>query len=192
MDMGFEKGSSPPCTFCHPQKHICLTVHGDDFVSEGNYKALSWMDCMLRKHFEVQTEIMGADPGLVKEMRLLNRLVTWTPRGIMSEPDPRHGEIVIRELGLDGDGVSSLVTPGEKIAAKPKVASEKDGTYFCAECDHVHAFGEWPAELSNVSGCDYVSSGKQDLDDMIRSSEESSNQSRKHTREHCFFCFGQC
>ena len=120
---------------------------------------------------------MGADPGLVKEMRLLNRLVAWTPRGTMREAAPRHGEIVIRELGLDDDGVSSAVTPGERITVKPKVASENDGTYLCAECDHVHAFGEWPAELSSMSGCDHGSSAKQDLDDKLPSSKETSSQS---------------
>ena len=161
----------PPCTFYHPHKHICTTVHGDDFVSEGTYKSLKWMDDMLRKHFEVKTETMGEGLGLVKEMRLLNRLVTWTTPGIMWEPDPRHCETVLRELGLDGNGVTSVVTPGEKGSVKQTVATQGDGPYLCAECGSVHCFGELPTESCESDVPVAAPSGKQDFLGMLRDPE---------------------
>ena len=47
LNMGFQKGSSSPCTFFHPGESICLTVHGDDFISEGTLGSLQWMDLEL-------------------------------------------------------------------------------------------------------------------------------------------------
>ena len=36
-----------------------------------------------------------------KEMRTLNRIVTWTASGIQYEGDQRHVEIAMKELGLN-------------------------------------------------------------------------------------------
>ena len=60
-----------------------MTVHGDDFISEGTWAALVWFDEQLKRHFEVNTDIMGEHADLANELRLLNRLVTWTAQGIV-------------------------------------------------------------------------------------------------------------
>ena len=44
-------------------------------------------------------------------MRILNRVVSWTPRGLTYEADPRHAELIIQDLGL-GDA-RAVVTPGQ-------------------------------------------------------------------------------
>ena len=49
LAMGFVKGERSPCTFYHPSRSICLTVHGDDFVSVGALEDLTWMDVELKK-----------------------------------------------------------------------------------------------------------------------------------------------
>ena len=38
--------------------------------------------------------------GTKQNIDILNRLVSWTNRGIELEGDPRHAEIIIREMGL--------------------------------------------------------------------------------------------
>ena len=56
-------------------------------------------------------------------MRVLNRIVEWTPKGITYEADQRHAEIICRDLGLKekSKGVS---TPGVKPKANTKEEKE--------------------------------------------------------------------
>ena len=42
-----------------------------------------------------------------KTMRVLNRIVHWTPSGIEYEADQRHAAIIVRELGLKPDSKSA-------------------------------------------------------------------------------------
>ena len=102
--LGFVKGSSSPCSFRHEDRRINLVVHGDDFLSEGEAQELRWFDIELRKHFELKTEVLGPDVknGEVQEIRLLNRILTWSDKGIVWEADPRHAELLIEQLGLQG------------------------------------------------------------------------------------------
>ncbi len=39
---------------------------------------------------------LGGDEGGLKELRVLNRVIQWTPAGLRYEADPRHAEIVVR------------------------------------------------------------------------------------------------
>ena len=43
----------------------------------------------------------------------MNQIIRWTDRGIELEADPRHAEIVVRELGLEGATPSKV--PGVKL-----------------------------------------------------------------------------
>ena len=43
-------------------------------------------------------------------MRLLNRIVSWETAGISYEPDQRHAELIIREIGLAT--ANKVTTPG--------------------------------------------------------------------------------
>ena len=47
-----------------------------------------------------------------KSMRILNRIIWWTNTGIDIEADPRHVEILIKEMGL-GEA-NPVITPGAK------------------------------------------------------------------------------
>ena len=44
----------------------------------------------------------------------MNRIVTWTPEGIKYEADQRHGEIILKQLGLQEEGAKAVLTPGVK------------------------------------------------------------------------------
>ena len=52
-------------------------------------------------------------------MRILNKVVRWTPEGVELEADPRHAELVVRELGLENARASRVpgVKPGKEDEA---------------------------------------------------------------------------
>ena len=96
-----------------------MTVHGDDFTSCGTTADLAWLQRCFEKRFEVTTTVLGPEKAQALEVRILNRVIRWTDAGIAYEPDPRHSEIAIRELGLDAARTKVASTPGtkEEIAA---------------------------------------------------------------------------
>ena len=49
-------------------------------------------------------------PGTKQSIDILNRLVTWTERGIELEADPRHVELILREMGCEGAKVTTALT----------------------------------------------------------------------------------
>ena len=83
------------------------------------------MEAELRKHFEFKVSgRLGSDKDDDKAVRILNRTAQWTSEGIVLESDTRHTEIVVKQLGFDGDkparasrlksSVKSVSTPGIK------------------------------------------------------------------------------
>ena len=91
---------------------MVLTVHGDDFTIAGSTTTLAWVKKEFEKRFKVTTHILGPEDGQEREVRFLNRVIRWTKDGLEYEPDQRHSEIAIRELGLEG--ARAATTPGTK------------------------------------------------------------------------------
>ena len=56
---------------------------------------------------------LGTDKEDDKEMRVLNRIIRISDDALLYEPDPRHVELLSRDLGLDMGG-TSRATPGDK------------------------------------------------------------------------------
>ena len=64
----------------------------------------------LESAYEIKFDIAGPKPQGPKEIKILWRIVTFTPEGIQDEPDPGHMEKAIHKLVLtEGKGVA---TPG--------------------------------------------------------------------------------
>ena len=113
VKMGFVRGMASPCNFHHPGRNISTTVHGDDFTSTGREGELKWFEAELLKNFEIKTEYLGPDTKRhLQEIRVLNRVINWTADGVTYEADPRHAEILIRELQLEGS--KPVTTPGAR------------------------------------------------------------------------------
>ena len=111
-EWGFKVGRSSPRVMYHPTRNVRLVVHGDDFTALGYEADLDWYRKVLTHTFEAKVKCrLGQGIADEKSMRLLNRIVHWTPSGIEYEADQRHAEIVIRELGLKPDS-KSVNTPG--------------------------------------------------------------------------------
>ncbi len=102
-----------PCTFYHNFRDIRAVVHADDFAMLGNCQELDWFKSRIESKLEIKCkERMGEREGDMKSIRILNRIVTWTPDGIEYESDQRHAEIIVKQMGLK---------PGSKSVAAPAV-----------------------------------------------------------------------
>jgi hypothetical protein len=108
--LGFAKGRASPCCFYHAGLSVRCIVHGDDFVLSGAAAALDEVKRGMHERFLLkELGRLGNAPGELKELRVLNRIIRWTPGGFKYEADPRHGEILVRGVA----GVErALSSPG--------------------------------------------------------------------------------
>ena len=116
VGLGFRQARSSPCVFRHRELDARLVVHGDDLWLLGDGDALENLLPRLYATYELKSEgVLGPDPEDAKAVRSLNKLIRFLPDvGIEIEADPRHGEIVVGELGLGQAGSKSAGTPGSK------------------------------------------------------------------------------
>ena len=100
----------------------------------------TWRGLILRRR-----AILGPGDGDDKTVTILNRLVTWvclsgSRNQIEIEADPRHREILLAQMNLDGANTKSVTTPAVKIQeSTPQMLTKID----IQECDdesklHVH------------------------------------------------------
>ena len=80
------------------------------------------MEKRLQEKYQIKTRWLGPKETHEQEVRIVNRIVSWTEAGITYEADPRHAELMIKESQLvDGKGV---VTPGTHDEGR--TSSDKD------------------------------------------------------------------
>ena len=99
-------------------------VHGDDFVGAGNHSVLGRIRAALEDKYKLKVEMLSGDKADVQEVEILNKIIRWTDRGVELEADPRHAEIVVRELGLEGATPSKV--PGAKVDGNTDNPMPKD------------------------------------------------------------------
>ena len=132
LKIGFTQGEASPYTFSHEGKGLRCYIHGDDFVTVGTDKELKWMKQELEKAYELKTQVLGPSKEDLQQVRALNRIMTWKSHGISYEADPRHAEIVIKELGLsDAKGVVTLGTKEEGTTKDHKDEKLQDTARVC-------------------------------------------------------------
>ena len=113
LQMGFEQCRSSPCCFLHPSRGIAIVIHGDDFTSLGTDEDLDWYETELQRYFEVELRgRLGTGSKDLQEIKILNRVVRLDARGLAYEADPRHVELLVKSLGLDG--CRRVSSPGSK------------------------------------------------------------------------------
>ncbi len=111
--MGFTKGLASSCCFYHAKRGIQCVVHGDDFVFAGDKEDLVWARRQMENAFLCTIEgTLGGDAGDAKEMRVLNRILRWSRDGLRYEGDPRHVEMLVRDMGAAEQ--QPLTGPGGK------------------------------------------------------------------------------
>ena len=88
---GFKQGVASTCVFTHDERDLRCVVHGDDFIFSGTSESLAWVTERMHESFLVKVVgQLGGDPGDLQEVRVLNRVLRWTPEGITYEADPRQ------------------------------------------------------------------------------------------------------
>jgi hypothetical protein len=115
--------------------------HGDDFVTEGTRKDLTWFAAELNKHLIANVKgVLGprTDLGDAAELSVLNRIIRWIPHGdeggerIEVEGDPRHVEILAFTMGLtmDSNPVSSPGVKPKNVESTAKELNEEGRTKY--------------------------------------------------------------
>jgi len=119
---GFVQGMASPCCFHHGARDLRCVVHGDDFVFVGHDRDLDWMTKRMAESFLTKVVgRLGGDEGDDKEIRVLNRVLRWSAEGIYYEADPRHAELLARDLAPSGPRVT---TAGVKMEFKEEGEEE--------------------------------------------------------------------
>ena len=75
-------------------------MHGDDFTALGVDASIDNLEAGLKASFEIKVHGRIGGPLPLKEMRILNRIVTLTEKGILYEADPRHAELLVRNMSV--------------------------------------------------------------------------------------------
>ena len=84
--VGFTKGVGSPCVFHNQTRDLTCVIHGDDFTILGWSQQLDWFLKKIQVRFESKHRgRIGPGSKDQKEMRILNRIVTWTEEGIEYE-----------------------------------------------------------------------------------------------------------
>ena len=96
-------------------------MHGDDFASVGHRAALKWFLQKLESRFEIKTSVIGTGVGEVREARVLNRILRITELGWEYEPDQRHAEMIVEQLGLKDAKPVEIPTEEEKSGKRKKM-----------------------------------------------------------------------
>ena len=85
---------------------------GDDFtVLAEKEELLLIYNEMSKKLIANSRGILGPD-GDTGSIRILNRIVEWTGKGLRYEADQRHADIIVKELGLSGSRTKPVGSPG--------------------------------------------------------------------------------
>jgi hypothetical protein len=117
---GFVQGVASACCFHHSSRDLRCMVHGDDFVFVGPDSDLAWAEKVMAESFLVKVVgRLGGDAGDLPEIRILNRILRWTPDAIVYEADPRHAEILVKEFGADGHAVRTPGIKGKAVEDAP-------------------------------------------------------------------------
>ena len=72
LGLGFAQGKASKCSFRHEARDIDLTVHGDDFVIVGDAMGIRWLQEEMKAKYEIKCSILGPDPGMDKQVKILN------------------------------------------------------------------------------------------------------------------------
>ena len=154
LSNGFQRAISNTCLFYHPTRGIHTLVHGDDFVSTADGDELLWLDNTLKGKFEISTDIIGPENDDKKQLKVLNRIITYEDYGITYEPDPRHAELVIKQLGLEkANAVTSPSTKDDEYVKNPEGELDYEGA---------HTY------KSIVARCNYLSLDRSDIQYAVK------------------------
>ena len=100
---GFKRSAAWPAIFFHEKLEARLLVHGDDFVILCDDAAKEHVEKALRGKCDLRVDGSIGVGEVKQEFCVLNRLARFDERSgsIFYEPDPRHAEILLKDLGME-------------------------------------------------------------------------------------------
>lgn len=163
---GFVPGLGSPVLFVHTVRDTKVTVHGDDVTSLGKPEDLRWLKERFLERYEIKYGgMLGDGPDDVQDVMILNRLVHYDNFETTIEADPRHVQILLRELNLEN--AKATATPGvrcDDTDSEPLTAAETSryrslvmrGCYLALDRpDIAYACKELARSMSSPKKCDW-------------------------------------
>ena len=153
--MGFISGVASPCIFHHAGRDLTVFVDGDDFTCLGNDTTIDWYEAELAKHFELKLRgRLGVGCTGDNEIRIMERIVRVTDRGLEYEPDPRHVDLIAESLEITN--AKSAASPGIK---NPDASTECESKESEPQCDRSAVIDPGHSPDSSVSSAATMQGG---------------------------------
>ena len=116
---GYAIGVANPALFYNKERESRGAVHGDDFYVLGPKASIDHVGKTLASKYSVrESHRLGFGAHCVQEATVLNRVVILGVEGgrkfVQIEPDARHVELILADLGLDAETTKPVATPGLK------------------------------------------------------------------------------
>ena len=89
-----------------------------------------WFETQINDKYEIKTEHLGSDSHQKQEIRVLNKTIRWVAVGIEYEPDQRHAEIIITEMGVEGSPGAAETPEEAKLVVASLEMSSSDATAY--------------------------------------------------------------
>ena len=116
---GFQLVLSSKNLFHHKENRVSGLTHGDDFVLTGPTKRLTEFENEMTSVYPIKAKIISL--GSPKSIKTLNRRLHWGKEGIVYQHDPRHIDVLVKDLGLEnGNSVQTPATPEVTEEEKPE------------------------------------------------------------------------
>ena len=106
---GFRLGLSSKNSFYRKVYQVSGMTHGDDFVLTGPTERLAEFKSKMKGVYPIKAKIINH--GSTESIKALNRRLHWRKRGVAYQHDPRHADVLVKELWLErGNSVQTPVT----------------------------------------------------------------------------------
>ena len=128
-----------------------MFLHGDDFASVGNRASLRWFRERMEQRFGIKTSVVGTGFGEVQEARVLNRIVRITSNGWEYEPDQRHAEMIVEQLGLKE--AKAVETPRRRRRSGRQRRTPRSSTQIARESSAVLQHGAITSQQIGLISC---------------------------------------
>ena len=143
---GFQLGLSSKNLSYHKEHQVSGLTHGDDFVLTGPTKRLMEFNKEMKKMYPTKEKIISF--GSQESIKTLNMRLHWGNEGIVYQHDPRHVDVLVRELGLENG--NTVQTP-----AAPSAAEEEESEALDQVQNHRYR--------SQVARCLFLSQDRADI-----------------------------
>ena len=124
---GHARGKAHAAVFYNAEKDARTLVHEDDFMALADQDVVDEFEQLLASKYEYKkTANLGFEAGDDREAVFLNRVITLEcgrPRRVIIEPDARHAQLIVKELGLQT--ARGVETPAEKLSSEQQLVDAK-------------------------------------------------------------------